>query len=116
MPNTVRQDTNQACYMTLLAVVHCSAPSRVSLDTDQGCNMAPSCLNCHLPKCKEDMTRAEFTDWKRHQKTNHISTIYKTLKDNHPDYRQNMLASLTAKTAQVSIRTVWRYLAAARTT
>ena len=88
--------------------------TRVSLDTDQGCYLASSCLNCHLPKCKEDMTKDELTEWRRSQRADHIRAIYDTQRANHPNYQQNMLTWLTAKKAQVSRRTVQRALATTR--
>ncbi len=34
---------------------------------DTGCDKAPSCLNCHLPLCWQDMTPKQRRAWLRSQ-------------------------------------------------
>ena len=39
---------------------HVGRPQNVPIHVDTGCNLSPSCLDCHLPRCQYDMTSREL--------------------------------------------------------
>lgn len=42
---------------------------------DNGCEVAPSCLNCPLPKCVEDVPKGKFY-WKKNEQVKEITKLF----------------------------------------
>ena len=78
--------------------------SKVRVDTDTGCDVAPACLSCPLPRCIHDLTVAELGEQRRQRKAQPILEVLALLTHLPPEEA----ARQAAASCGVGIRTVFR--------
>ena len=75
---------------------------------DTGCEYSPSCLECPLPVCKEDMTQTEQA---RLRATSPVYAVHDRLCIEHPHLAGTVeLMKMVGADVGLTTRTVWRYL------
>ena len=98
--------------VTLMPVKPNIQPSDRKL-THDGCRFSPSCLDCPLPRCKDEMTAAEMREYRRRKLRERIMDAFARNRSANPSMAPFWVEWLTAREAGVSSRTVARTLARA---
>ena len=113
-----------AARVTLMPVKANIQPSDRKLTRD-GCRYSPSCLDCPLPRCKDEMTAAEMREYRRQKLRETREYHRRKLQERIIDaFARNQSANpnmapfwvrwLTAHETGVSSRTVARTVARAK--
>ena len=98
--------------VTLMPVKPNIQPSDRKL-THDGCRFSPSCLDCPLPRCKDEMTAAEMREYRRRKLRERIMDAFARNQSANPNMDPFWIKWLTARETGVSSRTVARTLARA---
>ena len=100
--------------VTLMPIKANIQPSDRKL-THDGCRYSPSCLDCPLPRCKDEMTAAEMREYQRQEARRklreRIMDAFARNRSANPGMAPFWVEWLTAHEAGVSQRTVTRTLA-----
>ena len=99
--------------VTLMPVQPNTQPSDRKRTYD-GCRYSPSCLDCPLPRCKDEMTAAEMREYWRGKRRERITDAFARNQSANPSMALFWVKWLTAHEAGVSLRTVARTLARAK--
>ena len=111
-----RRKCNPMARVTLMPVKPNIQPSDRK-PTYDGCRFSPSCLDCPLPRCKDEMTAAEIREYRRgkrrEKRRERIMDAFARNQSENPGMAPFWVKWLTAHEAGVSLRTVARTLARA---